>query len=247
MPEILSNSLDALRRSLTYVADLLMPQDCFVCGHESGGAWVCEACSRQLPLQPAACPVCALPTSDGAACGHCLRAPPAFDATRAAFAYAFPVDRMIQALKYRYRLGVADFFAERLLALGAPPADALILPMPLHVQRLRERGFNQAVEIARPLARAWQLPLLLTGAERVKDSVAQASLPWDARQSNVRGVFHCDDSIRGRTVLVVDDVMTTGATLDELARTLKRHGAARVENLVVARTPPPAQSSAPSP
>lgn len=218
-----------------------MPQDCFVCGHDSGGALICEACHAELPRQPAACPVCAVPTADGVRCGRCHSEPPAFDATRACFAYGFPVDRMVQALKYRHRLGVAGFFAEALLGLAAaPPAGAVLLPMPLHVQRLRTRGFNHAVEIARPLARAWALPLVLSGVARAVDGVPQASLPWQARQANVRGVFRSADSFAGSTVVVIDDVMTTGATLDELARALKRQGAARVENRVVARTPPPA-------
>ena len=218
-----------------------MPQACFVCGHDSGGALICDACDAELPRQRAACPVCAVPTADGVRCGRCQSEPPAFDATRACFAYGFPVDRMVQALKYRHRLGVAGFFAEALLGLAAaPPAGAVLLPMPLHVQRLRARGFNQAVEIARPLAHAWALPLVLSGVARAVDGVPQASLPWQARQANVRGVFRGAESFAGTTVVVVDDVMTTGATLDELARTLKRQGAARVENLVVARTPPPA-------
>jgi predicted amidophosphoribosyltransferase len=111
--------------------------------------------------------------------------------------------------------------------------------MPLHVKRLRERGFNQSVEIARPLADAWGLPLELAQVGRILDVAPQASLPWKARHSNMKGVFGCSNSLAGQTIVVVDDVMTTGATLDELARTLKRQGAARVENLIVARTPPP--------
>lgn len=239
MAEILSNSLDTLRRAYRFAADLLMPRDCFVCGHDADGSLVCEPCRAELPWQPPACPVCAVPTEGGAVCGQCLRDPPAFDATRACFAYRFPLDRMVQALKYQYRLAVAPFFAHALSHLGPPPEQAVLLPMPLHVRRLRARGFNQAVEMARPLAAGWGVALELARVAREVDAVPQAGLPWPARQANVRGAFRCDDSFAGKTVLVVDDVMTTGATLDELARTLKRQGAARVENLVVARTPPP--------
>lgn len=180
-----------------------------------------------------------MPTAQGATCGRCLRDPPAFDATHAAFAYAFPLDRIVQALKYRHRLALAGFLADALLPL-VPSENAVLLPMPLHVRRLRERGFNQAVEVARPLARAAGLPLELGAVGRVLNTAPQASLPWKARRVNMLGAFRCDASFTGKTVIVVDDVMTTGATLDELARTLKRHGAARVENLVVARTPSPA-------
>lgn len=180
-----------------------------------------------------------MPTPEAAVCGRCLRDPPAFDATGAAFAYRFPVDRMVQALKYRERLALAGFFADALRPFR-PSGDALIVPMPLHRRRLRERGFNQAVEIARPLALAWGLPLVLSGVMRAVHTAPQASLPWKARSVNIRGAFRCDVPFDGKTVIVVDDVMTTGATLDELARTLKLRGAARVENLVIARTPPPA-------
>lgn len=231
--------LAVLRRGLPAVVNLLLPQDCFVCGDECGAGPLCAACRDLLPRQPADCPVCAVPTTEGAVCGHCLREPPAFDATHAAFAYAFPLDRIVQALKYRHRLALAGFLADALLPL-VPPEQAVLLPMPLHVRRLRERGFNQAVEVARPIGRATGLPLELDAVVRVLNLAPQASLPWKARRVNMRGAFRCDASFTGKTVIVVDDVMTTGATLDELARTLKRHGAARVENLVVARTPSPA-------
>jgi ComF family protein len=240
LPEILSNVLATLHYRLRRFTDRLLPQDCFLCGEESGAECLCGACHDALPRQPAACPICAVPTTDGVLCGRCQRQPPAFDASRAVFVYAFPVDRIVQALKYRHRLSLAGFFAHALMPLGPPQGPAVLLPMPLHVRRLRERGFNQAVEIARPLARAWGLPLELAGVQRALNTVPQASLPWKERSVNMRGAFRCDASFAGRTVIVVDDVMTTGATLDELARTLKRHGASRVENLVVTRTPPPA-------
>jgi predicted amidophosphoribosyltransferase len=145
---------------------------------------------------------------------------------------------MVQALKYRYRLAVAEYFTRALAGLGRPDGVDVLLPMPLHVARLRERGFNQAVEITRPLAREWALPLELAQVGRVLDVAPQASLAWRERIANMRGVFCCDGMLAGRSVLVIDDVMTTGATLDALARILKRHGAVRVENLVVARTLP---------
>lgn len=236
----MSNAIDALQGLLLYVADVLMPQDCFVCGGEAGGPALCPACRQELPFHAnVACPVCALPSLDGHICGHCSRHPPAFDATQVAFEYAFPVDAMLHALKYRHRLALADFFAGELLrvAAGLRLRADVILPMPLHPRRLAERGFNQAVEVARPLARATGLPLELAGVRRVRDTVAQAGLDREARLRNPRGAFDCGASLAGLRIAVVDDVMTTGATLDELARCLKRQGAAWVGNLVVARTP----------
>lgn len=229
-----------LRRAAFGLADLVVPQHCFVCGERSGATAVCAHCTAGLPGHPpSACPVCALPTRDGTLCGQCLCEPPAFDSTRAVFSYAFPVDRMVQALKYRARLGLAGYFTRLLAGLGPPPASDLLLPMPLHLLRLRQRGFNQAVEIARPLARAWRLPLELAAVGRARHVPPQADLPWLERTANMRDVFRCGRSLAGRRIVVIDDVMTTGATLDALARVLKRHGAARVDNLVVARTLPP--------
>ncbi|AKU10775.1 hypothetical protein AzCIB_0870 [Azoarcus sp. CIB] len=185
------------------------------------------------------CPVCAIPSGEDLICGSCQRAQPAFDATIAALPYVFPVDRLVQALKYGRRLALTRFLSGLLEPFTPPQGPAVVVPMPLHPGRLRERGFNQAAEIARPLARAWGLPFETAAVERVRDTAPQASLPWLERRRNMRGAFRCHSSFDGRTVVVVDDVMTTGATLDELARTLKSHGAARVVNRVVARTPSP--------
>ena len=213
-----------------------------MCGAESAGDAVCEACARALPNRPpSACPRCGLPGLDGGCCAACEREKPAYDATLALYDFVFPGDAMVHALKYRHRLAMASFFGAALAAraqdFGAQ-AD-LILPMPLHPRRLAERGFNQAVELARPLARVRGLPLGLAVVRKLRDIPAQAGLDREARLRNPRGVFECDMSLHGQRVIVGDDVMTTGATLGELARTLKRQGASWVGNLVVARTPAP--------
>lgn len=221
------------------VADVLLAQDCFVCGGRSGRDLLCPGCGRELPrLAEPLCPVCGLPSPGGAVCGGCLKNPPQFDATAALYCYAFPIDRLVQALKYGGRLPLAGFFAGALAARLDSTGIDCVVPLPLHRRRLRERGFNQAMEIARPLARRLGLPLLASACGRELDSAPQAGLPWQARSGNVRGVFDCTLDLSGRSVAVVDDVMTTGATLNEFARTLKNHGAARVTNWVVARTLP---------
>ncbi|MDD2988744.1 MAG: phosphoribosyltransferase family protein [Zoogloea sp.] len=152
--------------------------------------------------------------------------------------YGFPLDRLVQALKYGHRLSVSRLFVELLAAQPMPEAD-LVIPMPLHAARLRTRGFNQAAELARPLARRWGLPVVLDGVVRDVDTAPQAGLPWKARAANVRGAFRVTAGVEGLRVVVVDDVMTTGATLAELARSLKGAGAVSVENRVLARTPRP--------
>jgi ComF family protein len=212
-------------------------QDCQLCGEESGPELLCGACAAELPALSEHCPQCALPSYAGEVCGNCLNRPPNFDGTLALWRYEFPCDTLVQALKYRARLALAGFFARSLASRPLPEVD-LIVPMPLHPRRLAERGFNQALEIARGLARHLGKPIEPRGVQRVKNTLPQTELPYEERAKNVRGAFLCQLDLSGARVAVVDDVMTTGATLNELARALKRAGAARVENFVIARTVP---------
>jgi ComF family protein len=170
-----------------------------------------------------------------------VHAPP-FDATIAAFAYAFPVDRLMHAFKYHGRLALAEWCARAIGAARQRRGLALpqrLIPLPLSQERQRERGYNQAFEIGRVLARELAIGLVRGGVRRERSAPPQAALPWTERAKNVRGAFSCELDLKGSTVAIVDDVMTTGASLAEFARTLKRSGATRVENWVVARTLPP--------
>lgn len=235
----MSNSTRSLRALWLQVVDVLAPQDCFLCGGRTPGEVLCTACAASLPRRPdSACPQCGLPGLGGGRCARCVREAPAFDATRAAFEFVFPVDTMVHALKYRHRLALAEYFGAALVecAAGFGEDADLIVPMPLHARRLAERGFNQALEIARPLAHARGLPLGLGTVRKLRDLPPQAGLDREARLRSPRGAFEGVDMLAGQRVIVVDDVMTTGATLDELARCLKRQGASWVGNLVVART-----------
>jgi ComF family protein len=178
------------------------------------------------------CPVCALPTPQGLTCGGCLKTSPHYDATHARYRYDFPLDRLLQHFKYGQRLLVASLFD--MASLPGAQADAVIA-VPSTPAHMRQRGFNPALELAKPVAQSLKLPLLLNAITRPHDAPAQASLPWKDRQKNIRNAFECHADLSGKRIIVVDDVMTTGATLNEMARTLKRHGAAFVENRVIAR------------
>jgi ComF family protein len=214
----------------------LLGGDCLLCGGRSAGARVCDGCRADLPWLGEACPQCAGPTRGGERCGACLARPPHFDLTFAVWRYAFPVDRLVLALKYGQRLALAELLGDALAErTGGRRVDAVV-PMPLAPPRLAGRGFNQALEIARRAVDRAGAPLAPAWVERVRDTPPQTDLPPAERATNVRGAFACGRALAGATLAVVDDVMTTGATADELARTLKRAGAAHVENWIVART-----------
>ncbi|MDH3282955.1 MAG: ComF family protein [Gammaproteobacteria bacterium] len=217
--------------------DSLFPWRCLVCGataHQDYG--LCAGCERSLPAVDPACPRCGAGTTAAHRCGSCLRDPPAFDQTLAAFRYAVPLAGLIQTLKYRRQVGVAPTLARVLTHTLVPRITRMpdaIVPVPLHRRRLRQRGFNQAVELARPLAREIGIPIRF--ALRDRDTLAQAELSVKERRRNVRAAFRAPPHLFAQRVAIVDDVMTTGATANELARTLKRGGVAHVQVWVLAR------------
>jgi ComF family protein len=220
-----------------------LPQRCALCVGAARGCLVCAACAAALPRVDAACPSCALPSPDGAVCGACLARPPPWSRAIAALVYGFPVDRLLVELKYGGRLALAEWAGTTLAASVAPslaargPADRpdCVVALPLSDARQRERGFNQAREIARRVADEVDLPLA-TPLRRGGHALPQTSLAWKERVRNVRGAFAADGTAHGTRIALVDDVLTTGATLAEAARTLRQAGAADVECWVVART-----------
>jgi len=146
------------------------------------------------------------------------------------------MDALLRALKYQGKLIIAELVGQHLAQRVAGMQADIIIPMPLHSRRLRERGFNQAIEIARALSRHTGIPYATDGAARLRDTAPQASLPLAARAKNMRNAFTCGVGVEGKRVAVVDDVMTSGAGLDELAKTLKAAGAVSVACWVAART-----------
>jgi ComF family protein len=212
---------------------LLFGGSCYLC-RGAADDLLCAPCDADLPrLSGTRCPRCALDSPRGVLCGRCLSDAPHYDATVAALAYEFPADALVHALKFRGELALASFLGREIARrISAIEIDSVV-PVPLSAARLRTRGYNHAAEIARHLLPG-KLDLAL--CERSRDTPPQMDLPFAERRRNVRGAFRCTRALMGASIAVVDDVMTTGATLNELARTLKSAGAARVVNLVVART-----------
>jgi ComF family protein len=220
----------------------LWTRHCLLCqARAPAGKDLCAACDLSLPRAQGDCPRCGAPgaaVGTDAVCGECQRHPPAYDATRAVFRYAAPVDRLVQHLKYHGRLELSrvlgGYLAQHLLTLDDPLPDVM-LPVPLHVSRLRQRGYNQSLEIARCVGRELRIPLDRQGARRIRATAPQTELPRDQRRKNMRGAFEADGSFSGQRVAIVDDVMTSGHTVNALAECLRHNGAQEVRVWVVAR------------
>jgi ComF family protein len=223
---------------LAGISKLFYPSSCLLCGVLASSG-LCAACAAELPENLCACSRCALPLygTENEICGRCLKKPPAFDAAWSPFIYAQPLEWMISQLKFNAKLLQANVLAElmmnRLPALSGIPD--CIMPVPLHPQRLRQRGFNQSVELARPLARAQHVPLDVSSCRRLRATPPQTGMTASQRRRNLRGAFEFPNEQNYAHVVLFDDVMTTGATLNELARLLKRQGVHRVEVWSLAR------------
>jgi ComF family protein len=160
-----------------------------------------------------------------------------FTRTTAAFAYAYPLDKLIQAMKYAEQLALPGVLAAKLAQrISADDLPDFIIAMPLHPARLRTRGYNQSALLAVSLARLLGVKLLSHACRRIRDTPSQSALPWKERHRNVHGAFQCDVDLGGMRIALVDDVLTTGASLNALARAVRQRGAGEVCAWVVART-----------
>jgi ComF family protein len=234
---------EVLRQHLKALASWVLPWRCLLCGAAGAtGIDLCAACADELPRNRICCARCALPLATPAAlCGECQRRTPPWDAAWAPFRYGWPLDR----LEGRYKFG-ADLAAGRVLSTlwlrEAPPLSlpCWLLSVPLHRSRLRQRGYNQALELARPLARGLGVPLRHDVLQRLRRTEAQTELDAISRRRNVRGAFVLRSGVTlPDHVAILDDVMTTGATLAECTRVLKRAGVQQVDVWALARAPSP--------
>lgn len=226
---------------LSRIVEFLVPPVCALCGATGiGGLDLCADCRDRLPQPRARCDHCGLPTASRVAdCGRCLAAPPRYDAVVAPLVYEYPADRMIQRFKFRRDLSMGRslgaLLVEAVRARGGVLPE-LLLPVPLHPARLRERGFNQSLVLARQLGRQLALPVRHDLLRRRRPTAAQSGLDRRERRRNVRGAFelHRPAALPDR-VAVVDDVLTTGATVAEITRVLKAAGVTQVAVWALAR------------
>ncbi|MGA9852873.1 MAG: ComF family protein [Gammaproteobacteria bacterium] len=221
---------------------LLYPPFCLLCGQRSRSAReLCKSCARDLPWNRHACERCAAPLPENAPaawCGQCLKSTPSWDSAVSPLLYAWPLDELLQRFKFNGDLATGCLLGELLadfLSAGITTRPDLLVPVPLHGTRLRERGFNQALELARPVSRRLRLPIAHSLCLRIKNTAAQSKLGADERHYNLRDAFSVRGSLAGMHIAVLDDVMTTGATAAALSKILRQAGAASVRIWSLAR------------
>ncbi len=232
---------------LYFVQYLLFPGICIVCDRPSERRFdLCLPCEQQLPRVSCPCPSCGLPLYTGSyparVCGTCLSKPPPFSFVVSALAYHEPASRLISAFKYQARLANGRVLSRLLLArvkdfYAFRPLPELLIPMPLHPKRLRQRGFNQALEIARIVSRDLQIPINRHDLIRLRDTARQEGLRRQQRQQNLRSAFACRDKAMQlpERVAIIDDVVTSTASVRALCRALKRQGSREIHVWSLAR------------
>lgn len=255
MPEDLRDAAEHRRKNrgapsdwVRRLADLIFPPTCILCGAPGDdGLDLCTGCRAELPVMGLACVRCAEPLPNavltgtaGPLCGPCRRKPPPFTRAHAAFRYEQALPVLVGALKFRGRLNtlrLSGLLLAESLADAGGERPAGIVPVPLHRRRLRERGYDQALELARIVGRRLELPVLERCCERVRATPPQMALEAKARQHNLRGAFAATADLSGAHLVVLDDVVTTGTTVGEVAKVLLAAGAVRVDVWCLARTP----------
>ena len=231
----------------------LFPSRCILCAKTVSSPVsnplleICDSCYHAQPFNDVCCTRCALPLLDdgteASLCGRCIRQLPRYDYAHSVFRFEDDIIRLVHQLKFSQKIGYARSIGELLLSafstdqrLAAEKPDCL-LPVPLHTSRLRERGFNQSIEIARVISKKLAIPIEYDAVIRQRRTTSQTGLDSRQRRKNIRGAFALSAELPYAHMLIIDDVMTTGSTVDELAGLLKKNNVGRVGVLSIARAP----------
>jgi len=222
------------------IQTLLFPSRCVLCGDPGAqNLDLCHGCLAELPRNSHSCHTCALPLpaeSSEWQCGACQKKAPAYDHTVAPLHYRYPVDHLLTQLKFQQKLVHARLLGTLMTRwLTQPALPELLVPVPLHSARLRERGYNQALELARPIARELELPIDTRICQRANATAAQSGLNLEQRRTNMRNAFVVTGNLRAKHIAIIDDIVTTGHTVNEMARILRRAGAERIDIWACAR------------
>ncbi len=236
-PAPLSPWREKLHSIAGYVLDLLLPPRCVGCGRV--GSWFCDRCMAAVePVPEPVCPLCGRPTLDGEMCAFCRRNPPHLNGVRSVALFKEPLRSAIHALKYKGRKEVAVPLGRMMADYLSHPRETLdfIVPVPLHPERRKERGYNQAALLAAGISRQTGVPMATEVLVRSRYTKPQVTLNARERMENVKDAFECvDAAVQGKRVILVDDVCTTGATMDAAAQALWKCHPERVWGLTLAR------------
>ena len=233
--------IKSVRATALSLLEWIAPPCCLLCrlGVEYRHG-LCQDCWAKLPVNEIHCERCALPMVHKSLCGHCQRCPPVFDSVIAPLRYQDPIDQMLCALKYHQQLSfartAAGLIADMVSESDRPRPD-LLVGVPMTYRAVRKRGLNQAAFLARLIGRQLGIPAKSTLIRKLRETDRQSTLNASKRQRNLKGAFHCKGSLKGKHIALVDDILTTGATANEISRVLKAAGANRVDIWVCARTP----------
>jgi ComF family protein len=237
-----SSASKQLKQWLSIIQDWIYPPTCLLCGDDGSDQFdLCQPCHNSLPFYQGGCCLCAAPMPltirSTAVCGECQIRPPDFDNTHVSFAYQEPIRHLIHGLKFSSRFVNAHLLAtlmvEQLRAI--PNKPDLLIPVPLHPQRYRQRGFNQSIELTRHLTKQLHIPYSLSSCHRIRNTIPQAELGAKQRRRNLHRTFSAQTLIDIKSVAIIDDVMTTGSTVRAIATTLKRSGVDNIQIWVCAR------------
>jgi ComF family protein len=220
------------------IIDAVLPARCLICRQPAQfGLALCSSCHAELPYNDTSCAHCAQPlTAQGMVCGHCQQSPPHYNHAFSPLLYKDQARQLILELKFQGKLRNARLLAKLFLEqLPANEPPEVLIPVPLHPKRLRERGYNQSLELARELAKLMAIPLDIQSTRRNRYTERQADLPLKDKKGNVKNAFEVIGNLKTRHIAIIDDVMTSGHTVNEFARALKQSGAERVDIWVMAR------------
>lgn len=214
-----------------------MPIPCLLCGASNNHDCICQACSDQLPFLEQACPRCASPLQQTMLCGQCLNNPPEQDMSFSLFYYREPINRLIADLKYHDKLTLSGMFATQMAEqLKTRQLPQLLIPIPLHPRRLRDRGYNQSLELAKQLSKQLAIPVGHDVLTRIRDTLPQASLPFSERKNNMKQAFQINNTNIPSHIALIDDVLTTGHTANVAVKILRKAGVTTIEVWTIART-----------
>jgi len=219
---------------ITNIQAALFPSRCVLCGDPGmQNLDLCQGCLNDLPRNQHACRFCALPLTEGSSkwqCGSCLKKSPPYDSCFAPLHYQYPVDHLLTQLKFHQKLSLARLLGTLMAQwLTQSTCPELLIPVPLHSSRLRERGYNQALELTRPIARKLQIPIDTKICRRERATSAQTNLQIKQRSKNVQGAFSLTGKLYAKHVVIIDDVVTTGHTINEVANVLRQAGAEQID------------------